>query len=171
MSQRVFWWRVPLLWTLLGLFMLRVLGQVYVGLYSPEWLPPWSEWYSGLLPYPLLLPVQILLLMWLAVVTCDNSRCIGTFWVETNVVKHRLRWLAAVYAGVMLLRYVLTMALEPEMRWFHGTIPIAFHWVLAAYIVTLTVRATDKSRRRVNGVRAAENMGTDLSSAQAGSNK
>lgn len=139
MSQKLVSWRVSLLWTLLGLFLLRVLGQVYVGLYSPTWLPPWPEWYSGLLPYPLLLPTQILLLMWMTLITYDNSRCSGIFWVESHAVKRRLCWLAAVYAGVMLLRYVLTMALKPEMRWFHGTIPIAFHWVLAGYIATLTL--------------------------------
>jgi len=149
-KRRLHWWRVPLLWTLLGLFSLRVLGQVYVGLYSPGWLPPWPEWYSGLLPYPLLLPAQILLLMWMALITYDNSRRNGTFWVESDVVKRRLRWIAAIYAGVMLLRYVLTMALKPEMRWLHGTIPIAFHWLLAAYIATLTLASsacTDRSSR------------------------
>lgn len=146
----MFWWRVPLLWFLLCLFFLRVLGQVNVGLYSPRWLPPWSEWYSGVLPYPLLLPTQILLLMWMTLVTYDNSRCAGAFWVGSNVVRRRLRFVAAAYAGVMLLRYVLTMALKPEMRWFHGTIPIVFHWVLAAYIFTLTLSAADESRQEAD---------------------
>jgi hypothetical protein len=31
------------------------------------------------------------------------------------------------------------MALAPEMRWLHGTIPIAFHFVLAGYIASLTL--------------------------------
>jgi hypothetical protein len=36
-----------------------------------------------------------------------------------------------------VVRYVLTMALHPELRWFTGTIPIWFHFVLAAFIFTL----------------------------------
>ncbi len=128
-----------LLWTLQGLFLMRVLGQVYVGLYSPDWLPPWSEWHSGLLPYSLLLPAQLLLLMWMTVISYDNTRRAGQFHVESARMRRRLRWIAALYAGVMLLRYVATMALEPEMRWLHGTIPIAFHFVLAAYIAALTL--------------------------------
>ena len=128
-----------LLWTLQGLFLLRVLGQVYVGLYAPEWLPPWPEWYSGLLPYPLLLPAQLLLLMWMTVISCDNTRAAGRFCVESARVRRRLRWVAALYAAVMAVRYVVTMALAPEMRWLHGTIPIAFHWVLAGYVAALTL--------------------------------
>lgn len=128
-----------ILWSLQALFLLRVLGQVHVGLYAPDWLPPWREWYSGLLPYPLLLPAQLLLLMWMTVISYDNTRKAGRFYVESARVRRRLRWLAALYAGVMALRYALTMALAPEMRWLHGTIPIAFHFVLAAYIAALTI--------------------------------
>jgi cyanate permease len=134
-----------LLWTLQGLFLLRVLGQVYVGLYAPESLPPWREWYSGLLPYPLLLPAQMLLLMWMSVVSYDNTRQSGRFHVESAPVRRRLRWIAALYAGVMALRYVLTMAFAPEMRWVHGTIPIAFHFVLAGYVAALTLRTRSDS--------------------------
>ncbi len=37
--------------------------------------------------------------------------------------------------AVMVIRYVNTMALFPERRWLgSGTIPIVFHWVLAAYL-------------------------------------
>ena len=133
-----------LLWTLQGLFLVRVLGQVYVGLYAPAWLPPWSEWYSGLLPYPLLLPAQILLLMWMTMISYDNTRRGGPFHVQSERVKRRLRWLAAVYAGIMAARYVLTMVLAPEMRWLHGTIPIAFHFVLAGYITALTLPTRDR---------------------------
>ena len=48
-----------------------------------------------------------------------------------------LQVLAGVYALSMVVRYVLTMALHPELRWFTGTIPIWFHFVLAAFIFTL----------------------------------
>jgi len=44
---------------------------------------------------------------------------------------------SGVYVGSMALRYVLTVIFQPEMRWFGGTIPIFFHFVLAAFIYTL----------------------------------
>jgi len=135
-----------LLWILQGLFALRVIGQVYVGLYAPGWLPPWAEWYSGLLPYPLLLPAQLLVLMWMTVVSYDNSRAAGRFHVESERVRRWLRVIATIYAGVMLLRYGLTMTLKPEMRWLHGTIPIAFHLVLAGYIAALSIPTKVRSR-------------------------
>jgi hypothetical protein len=34
----------------------------------------------------------------------------------------------------MAVRYVVRMTRRPEQRWFGGTIPIFFHWVLAAYL-------------------------------------
>lgn len=136
--------RAALLWMLLGLFVLRVAGQVVVGLLRPAWLPPWYEWYSGLLPYPLLLPAQLLLIAWMVVVIDQNTRGTGRFRVESARAKRRLRALAAVYAGAMVLRYVFTMALKPEMRWLHGTIPIFFHCILAGYIALLTVDGTTR---------------------------
>jgi len=44
---------------------------------------------------------------------------------------------SAVYAAAMVLRYVLTMTLHPEKRWFGDTIPITFHFVLAGFIYVL----------------------------------
>jgi hypothetical protein len=42
---------------------------------------------------------------------------------------------SAIYAGAMVLRYVLTMALHPDQRWLGGTIPIFFHFVLAGFFL------------------------------------
>ena len=35
----------------------------------------------------------------------------------------------------MLVRYPVQIYLHPESRWFGGTIPIFFHWVLAAFVI------------------------------------
>ena len=44
-------------------------------------------------------------------------------------------WFALIYFIVMLSRYVITMVLFPERRWFGHAIPIFFfHWVLAGYL-------------------------------------
>ena len=40
----------PLLWTLLGLFALRVTGQILVAFFNVDFLPSMQQWYSGLMP-------------------------------------------------------------------------------------------------------------------------
>lgn len=147
MKRRSISLRATLLWLLLALFFVRVIGQIYVGLYQPAVLPVWDEWYSGLLPYPWLLLSQLVLLMWMTVLCYDNTRCQGYFFVESFRIKRRLRMIAALYAGAMLLRYVLTMTLKPEMRWLHGTIPIIFHCVLAGFIAALTLGVDNRIGR------------------------
>ena len=130
------------IWVLQGLFALRVLGQIYVGLYQPVWLPSWDEWYSGLMPYPWLLPTQLVMLMAMTATSYDYTRGDGRLFIESMRVRRTVRVVSYVYAAAMLIRYCLTMWLEPEMRWLHGTIPIVFHLVLATYLYLLTVKPT-----------------------------
>jgi uncharacterized protein len=42
-------------------------------------------------------------------------------------------WWSYVYAGAMVVRYVVRMARQPHQRWLGGTIPIIFHTVVAAF--------------------------------------
>ena len=121
-------YQVALLWLLQALFFIRVLAQI----------SPWNEWYSGLLPYPVLLPSQIAILMLMTCVSYDNSRKTGVFHVRSDRVKTWLFRISLAYAGIMVLRYIVVMSINPEMRWLHGTIPIFFHMTLAAYIYLLT---------------------------------
>ena len=44
------------------LFALRVLGQALVAFFSVRWLPSMAWWYSGLVPYPILLAIQLVML-------------------------------------------------------------------------------------------------------------
>lgn len=123
------------------LFLGRVCGQVMAGIYQPAWLPPWGAWYSGLLPYPWLLPAQLLLLMFMAVVNVDQLRGHGGLCVRSATVRRRLRLAAGGYAGIMLARQALHLALVPEARWLGGgTVPVLFHLVLAAWLRVLAVR-------------------------------
>jgi hypothetical protein len=125
----------PWLWLLLGLFALRVLGQALVAFAGVGWLPPMEQWMSGLLPYPWLLPAQLVILFVLGEVAADFTRGRGF-----SVTPRRLfaRWalpFGRVYLGSMVLRYLLSMALHPERRWIGQTIPIVFHCVLASYVI------------------------------------
>ena len=119
------------------LFVLRVAGQILVGLREVNFLPPFAEWYSGLMPYWMLLPVQLVMIVGMIVIIRDFVRGEGwfvSFKPRTGMI---LMALGCIYAGAMVVRYVVTMALHPELRWFTGTIPIWFHLVLAAFIFTI----------------------------------
>jgi hypothetical protein len=126
-----------LLGTLTVLFILRVLGQILVGLHEVPFLPPFAQWYSGLLPYPLLLPAQFLLIALMLKIVRDFARGTGYFVNLTPFTGDVLKVLGCIYALSMLVRYIVTMVLHPELRWFTGTIPIWFHLVLATFLFTL----------------------------------
>lgn len=117
------------------LFLARVAGQVLVRLRRPRWVPPTEEW--NLMPYQYLLPAQVAILAvigWLVVGFLGHSAwateplpSFGGFVVVFSVA----------YAAVMAVRYVARMARRPGARWFGGTIPIVFHWVLASFLFVL----------------------------------
>jgi hypothetical protein len=98
----------PLLLVLTALFLARVVGQALVALLGVGWLPPTESWYSGLLPYPLLLPVQVLILIAQGVIGRDVWRGQGFFARYRPRAGGRLQWLAVAYALAMLIRLVVT---------------------------------------------------------------
>jgi len=117
------------------LFLLRVVGQLYVRLRRPAWLPPTEEW--NLTPYRLLLPAQIGILGVMAWLDVELSRGAGTPVDPRPWLGEALLVFSYVYAGGMAVRYIVRMARRPRQRWFGGTIPIVFHCVLAAYVYVL----------------------------------
>ena len=90
------------------------------------------------MPYPVLLPTQLIMLLGMTALSYDYTRDTGALRIESERVARWVRWFSYAYAVSMIVRYGLTMAMNPEMRWLHGTIPILFHFVLAAYLYTLT---------------------------------
>ena len=125
----------PWLWLLLFLFSLRVLGQMLVVFAGVEWLPPMSEWMSGLMPYPYLLISQFIIIGVYAKVAMDFTRGAGCFVRSRPVFGGGVLWFGVVYFTSMIVRYGLQMMLRPETRWFGGAIPIVFHFVLASFII------------------------------------
>lgn len=123
----------------LMLFFGRVVGQIQVLLLEPEWLPPMQAWYSGVLPYPILLPAQIVLLMVMSLVTYDHVRGRGFFWPSRRAVRLGLRALAILYAAAMALRLVVMISLPPHSLLEAGIIPVTFHWVLAGFLWLVSI--------------------------------
>jgi uncharacterized protein len=62
---------------LTALFSLRVAGQALVVFFSVDWLPPNEEWASGLIPYPALLAIQIVMLIVMIKIASDVWRSTG----------------------------------------------------------------------------------------------
>ena len=119
-------------------FAARVLGQLLVAVFDIRFLPPMDAWYSGLIPYPALLPIQIAILA----IQLEISR---ELWVGAGVVSvsrprpgRALAWVSLVYFLTMVGRYVITSVTLPGAGRFGDTIPIVFHWVLAAYLWILS---------------------------------
>lgn len=127
----------PFLWALLGLFVLRVAGQVLVAFAGVAFLPPMQEWYSGLVPYKYLLPAQVAIIVLMAKICADFTREQGFFADPRRFFA--TYWLAFgwLYLAAMVVRYRLQIYFHPERRWFGGIIPIIFHWVLAVFVIVV----------------------------------
>jgi hypothetical protein len=125
------------LWLFTALLFLRVIGQIVVVLWAPRWLPPMHQWQSGLLPYPVLLAGQILVLTLMVWICLDFSRTTGVFLNPRRSEVGRFTiWFSYFYVGAMIVRYIARMIERPDQRWFGGTIPIIFHCVVAAFLWT-----------------------------------
>jgi hypothetical protein len=118
-------------------FSLRVLGQALVAFIGVDFLPPMREWYSGLIPYSVLLPIQLVILGLQAKISADIWRGAGRFATCRPGGGRVIIAISVVYFLAMVVRYALTMYLHPERRWLRGAIPIIFHGVLAAYLFLL----------------------------------
>ena len=124
---------IPLLWTLLALFVLRVAGQAMVAFWGVPWLPPMERWYSGLMPYPLLLPAQLAIIVLMAKICSDFTRGRGFFVRPRRFFAGPCLWFGWIYLAVMLVRLPIQLHLKPDAP----LIPIPFHWVLASFVIAV----------------------------------
>lgn len=125
------------LWLFTVLLFLRVIGQLIVVLYAPRWLPPMHQWQSGLLPYPVLLLGQAIVLTLMLWICIDFSRSSGMFVEPYPAGRGQyVIGFGYVYLGGMVLRYIIWMWRRPDQRWLGRTIPIIFHSVVALFIIT-----------------------------------
>lgn len=138
--------RLMVLWTCTVLFLLRVVGQLEVLLTAPSWLPPMEDWYSGLIPYPILVPVQIAILMLMSAVVMREMQSEGRASSDSGTWTSWVRRFAVVYFAVMLLRLMLQFLRGADNVIDAGGIPVAFHWVLALFLLVLGRRPSVSMR-------------------------
>lgn len=126
------------------LFLLRVAGQALVTYRKVRWLPAVEHWQSGLLPYPALLTSQVAILGTMGAMIAGVWRGVGRFAQPRPRLGRWVRAFGLVYFASMIVRYVVTMAVRPQWRWFGHTIPMAFHCVLATYLMVYSRVLTGK---------------------------
>jgi hypothetical protein len=127
-----------LLWALLALFCLRVAGQALVAFLDVGFLPPMEAWYSGLMPYPYLLPAQLVIIVLMVWICVDFTRRRGFFYQPRRLFAQEWLWFGYVYLAAMLARAIVL--------WDHP-IPIVFHWVLAAFVIAVGLSHRRRLRR------------------------
>ena len=106
---------------------MRVLGQALVAFGDVQFLPPMQAWYSGLMPYEFLFPSQILLVVLMTWICVDFSRRRGPFYAPRRLFAAWWLWLGWLYLAAMAGRFA----------WFGLSIPVVFHWVLAAFMIAV----------------------------------
>ena len=99
----------PYLWICTVLLVGRVAGQLIVATKPPAWLPPMEQWQSGLLPYPVLVAGQGVVLTLMIWISIDFSRGSG-FWVQPMPrLGLAAVWWSYLYFGAMVVRYIRRM--------------------------------------------------------------
>ena len=127
----------PILATLSFMFFLRIAAQYLQRNNDFAGLPTFDLWHSETMPYSVLLGLQILILMAMVAVTLRISH---------ELLRPRLgrafKFAAFVYALAMLLRLTIGVLDLSSSTWFDGAVSTAFHFVLAAFLLTLGTMLT-----------------------------
>ena len=123
------------MWIIKGMFFVhfffRIIAQPASLLISLRFLPPFESWHGGVLPYPVLLIFQILILIW-------QIRTTRQFTLGSVYPNRRLGitilMLAGIYFITMLARLILGLTILSGQRWFASPLPAFFHLVLASFL-------------------------------------
>ncbi len=129
---------------LVSLFVLRVGAQLVQAIYPVEWFPDYEAWHSGLLPYPVLLATQFLIIYLMSYMLhrARMDRIRAKRW------KYVLCYVFGVpYLALMAFRWVAGMTFMADSPWFSKSLPAFFHIVLASYILLLGLHINQLFRK------------------------
>ncbi len=136
---------------LLFLFCLRAAGQLLVALYQVPFLPPMQEWQSGLLPYPVLVACQFLIIALFAKVCRDFYHQNGFFYEAKTVLAEPLMNFGKAYFVINAARLLIWTTVFKHSVELTGTIPIFFHFVLASFLIIVAAHHRKKLSRMAVG--------------------
>ena len=126
-----------LVWSTAGLslvFLARVVSQAVQNWAPVSFLPPFDDFQGSGLPYSVLLPAQIAILVLLAVVIARMHR--GRRLISRRLIVPVIV-AGGVYFTVMALRLVLGLSVLSHSGWFSTWIPTVFHLVLASLMMLI----------------------------------
>jgi len=149
MGRRYYPWMLALV----GLFAMRVLAQLIQAVHPTPVLPPFDAWHGAVLPYSLLLAVQvalILVLVWI-VRRVRNDTLAPKPW------QYRVCFLfGGLYFSFMAFRLVVGLTVLADHAWFSKSLPAFFHVVLATFVLMLGHYIYKRSIHAANGDASAE---------------
>lgn len=123
---------VPWFWGLIVLFIVRVIAQPTSLIIKSKFLPSFESWHGGVLPYPVLLISQMLIIAWMVYITRQFHT--GSVIPNYRIGKYVLI-IGSVYFLIMLVRLTLGLTILSAHRWFGSTLPAFFHLVLASFLL------------------------------------
>lgn len=130
MGRRYFPWMLALV----GLFVLRVLAQLIQAVHPIPGLPPFEAWHGAVLPYPLLLATQVLLIVGLVYIL----RQVRADAIAPRPWQYRVCFLlGGIYFFFMAFRLIGGLTILADHAWFAKSLPAFFHVVLATFILML----------------------------------
>jgi len=139
----------PWLWILLATFVMRVVAQLALAVMNIPFLPPFEAWYSGAIPYPLLLALQIVI-----VGVCTSV----AYRFRCQLVRPK-RWLGicllgfgAIYFTLMFVRLGAGLSGLSDVLWFNRPIPSFFHLILAMFVLLVGHFHFAASARKVTSI-------------------
>jgi|GEM_PF-44384 len=122
----------PILALLSIIFSLRIIAQYLQSKREFSGLPAFELWHSETMPYPVLLGVQIVMLGAMVLIVWKTGASISR-----QRLGIALKGLAMLYALAMLVRMTIGLLDLSSANWFDGAVSTAFHFVLAAFLLTL----------------------------------
>lgn len=129
-ATRIKYYHIALISLLL--FAFRVIAQLIQFISPINFLPAFSTWQSGALPYGILLPIQLVMLQFMIgwVSQLKHNKII-----PTPELGQKLIWFGIFYLLIMIFRMVAGQTFAQEHYWLNAPLPTIFHYVLAAYIL------------------------------------
>ena len=121
-----------LLWVCTAVFAARVIMQPLAAKWEVSALPSFDAWHSEVVPYSVLLGLQLTILV---------VMILGIQVLPRIGRKRRVGWIVGgigwMYGCLMVGRTIVGSLNLDAHSWFDGAVPTAFHFVLVFYIMTM----------------------------------
>ncbi len=119
---------------LAALFVFRVLAQFIQSLFTLPLLPGFDAWHGGVLPYPVLLGSQIVIIsiLYAIIWRAGSGAIVPRRW------KYRVCFaLGGIYFSFMAYRLLAGLTFLAGHPWYSKSLPAFFHLILASFVLVL----------------------------------